>query len=140
MALAEECTILWIQIWCHSSVSLFCYNALFSKIGFRFRHISLSICTNKNSHWVCTSMWTQRHCIPFLGTSLWSWQSMGRISIYMYMYNEERQKHFSLPMLISFIDCKLNKRCPRLGMQCLCVHTLVQTQCLFLFVHMKKCA
>ena len=26
-------------------------------------------------------------------------------------------------MLIPFIDCKLNKRCPRLGMQLLCVHT-----------------
>ena len=38
-------------------------------------------------------------------------------------------------MLIPFIDCKLKKRCPREGMQCLCVHTLVQTQYQFLFVH-----
>ena len=27
------------KIWCHNCVSLFCYNALLSKIGFRFRHI-----------------------------------------------------------------------------------------------------
>ena len=35
------------KIWCHNCVSLFCYNALFSKIGFSFRHIFSAICTNK---------------------------------------------------------------------------------------------
>ena len=33
------------KIWCHNCVLLFCYTALFSKIGFRFRHIF--VCTNK---------------------------------------------------------------------------------------------
>ena len=40
-------------------------------------------------------------------------------------------------MLIPFIDCKLNKRCPRLGMQGLCVHTLVQTQWQF-YLHIDE--
>ena len=34
------------KIWCHNCVTLFCYNALLSKIGFRFRHI-FQLCTNK---------------------------------------------------------------------------------------------
>ena len=43
-------------------------------------------------------------------------------------------------MLIFPIDCKLHKRCPRKGMQCICVHTLVETQYQFLFVHSwRKC-
>ena len=34
------------KIWCHNCVSLFCYNALFSKIGFRFSTF-FQLCTNK---------------------------------------------------------------------------------------------
>ena len=43
--IAEECTILWVNIF--SGILLcfifFCYNAFFSKIGFRFWHISAAI-------------------------------------------------------------------------------------------------
>ena len=44
-------------------------------------------------------------------------------------------------MLISFIDFKLNKRCPRLGMQCLCVHTLVQklNTSFYLYIDEEMC-
>ena len=38
---------------------------------------------------------------------------------------------------IDFIDYKLNKRCPRLGMQGLCVHALVQTQWEF-YLHIDE--
>ena len=48
---------------------------------------------------------------------------MGRISIYL-RKGRNFFHFYQLPMLTPFIDCKLNKRCPRLGMQGLCVHTL----------------
>ena len=43
-------------------------------------------------------------------------------------------------MLIPFIDCKLNKRSPRLGMQLLCVHTLTANSIpFFLYIDEEMC-
>ena len=77
--------------------------------------------------WVCTQRIRAKPIHSFilsfnLGYLLWSLQSMRGIII----YNEERQKysHYALPMLISFIDCKIYKRCPRLGMYRLCPNTV----------------
>ena len=59
------------KIWCQNCVSLFCYNALFSKIGFRFRHIFSAICTNKlpieiAQDWlVILTMTSVRVCVGF---------------------------------------------------------------------------
>ena len=120
------------KIWCHNCVSLFCYNALFSKIGFRFRH-TFSAMYKQNPYWVCTTGWTQTHCIPTLGHLLWSLQSMGRLASIM-----RKSRTFLITNANSLHWQQAQQKMSQIRNASLCVHLVVQTLIGILFVHSWK--
>ena len=85
--------------------------------------------TNKISYWVCTTGWTQTHCIPNLGHLLWSLQSMGRLASIM-----RKSRTFLITNANSLHWQQAQQKMSQIRNASLCVHLLVQTHRDLVFV------
>ena len=123
--IAEECTILWAKFGVitvfHCSVITHWFQKFVSDLGTFFQ-----LCTNKIP--IEFALGDEHKRLAFLIWDIFCWACCQWRELALVIRKVLLFLIIHVDLLISPLTVNFHKRCPRLGMQCVCVHPVVQTQ------------